>query len=190
MAKNSQRNSAGPEQPGGSRTRLRPDRLVEKLVPNPNAYEPTISLSGFVGESSQPGTWRLYLSPELSEFVEFTEQDVVNTEPIPEDQSPLGGTTVWLRAATTLRYTRITSQQVQADFLQGAITSGFMENAISNLQATGARAATGAACTRNYVCSINPHIPACQFRTERCGSAFCGPNTGPFCPTGAFISGC
>jgi hypothetical protein len=190
MAKSKKDDGTDAKDARATRPQLRSDRLVEKLVPDANSLEPTICLVGFIGESSQAGMWRLYLGPELNEYVEFTEEDVRNIEPIPEEQSSLGGTQVWLRATTTLRYTRITSQQIQADFLQGAITSGYMQGATSAFQATSARAATGVACTRNYVCSTNPHIPACQLRTEVCGTAFCGPNTGPFCPTGAFIHGC
>jgi hypothetical protein len=187
MANNKKPDDA--EQRQGGASQLRSDTLVQKLVPNPSQHEPSVMFVGFVGEGAQPGIWRLYLGPELSDYVEFSDQDVVHTDPISADESSLGGSRVWLRSGTNVRYTHITSQQVQADFLQGAITSTFMGGSAPALQGRAARAASGVACTRNYVCSTNPHIPVCQERTENCGSAFCNPSTA-FCPTGVFIQGC
>ena len=134
--------------------------------------------------------WRCILVLNSMIYVEFTGEDVLNIEPIPEEQSSLGGSRVWLRATTTLRYTRITSQQIQADFLQGAITSGYMQ----------ARRPP----SRRRVAAPRPVPPApaitCARRTpifqpascgrRSAGRHLCAPNTGPFCPTGAFIHGC
>jgi hypothetical protein len=164
------------ERPG-----LAPDDLVDRLVPDPSRVEPRVCLTGFLGRAAAEGVWRLYLSKNFDEYVEFAESDVVHTE----DGAP--GTTVWLPVGTTVRHTRVSARQVQAEFLQGSLTSRFMPS--SGLLALQGRAAagTGAACTRNYVCSTNPHIPACQLETEVCGSIECGPNTGAICDTGAFV---
>ena len=150
-----------------------------------------MTVTGFLGKGPDPEVWRLYLSDELDEYLEFSAEDVLHTKPLPEERSPLGGTIVWLRADASVRHTVVESRQIQAEFFKGGITSGFMAAAgptISTMAA--ARPATGYACTRNYICSTNPHIPACQIHTEVCGSAYCGPSTGAFCPTGAFIENC
>jgi len=170
---------------------LQQDRLVEQLVPDPNNHQPAIQLTGWLGNGTTEGTWRLYLTPQLSDYVEFSEEDVVHSQPVPEDQSSLGGTIVWLDAATKLEYIRVVRRQVQADFLSGGITSDYLAGtgAAFSLSAAAAKPVPGN--TRGYQCSINPHIPACQERTEACpiGSAGgCG-GTGAFCGTGAFVCG-
>ena len=185
---NSKKPDEAEKRPAGS-SQLRSDPLVQKLVPNPTQHAPSVMFVGFVGEGALPGMWRLYLGPELSDYIEFSGEDVVHTEPVSAEQSSLGGSSVWLRSGTNVRYTHISSKQVQADFLQGAITSTFMSGSAPTLQARTARAASGVACTRNYVCSTNPHIPVCQVHTENCGSIFCDPSTA-FCPTGVFVQGC
>jgi|GEM_PF-3021540 hypothetical protein len=190
MSPEAQDGGVAAEQASSAGPQLRQDQLVDRLAPTPGAHSPSVTLAGFVGEGGQSGFWRLYLNPELSEYVEFAERDVVHTQPIPQEQSPLGGTQVWLRSDAPLRHIRISSRQVQADFLQGGITTGFLAGTASSLRNVLPRAATGAACTRNYVCSTNPHIPACQADSDNCGSALCGPGTGTFCPSQPFVAGC
>lgn len=178
---------AGRESAG--RGELRQDALVERLAPDPGQHEPAATLAGFLGKAAREGAWRLYLSPRLDEYVEFAAEDVLHAQPLPAEQSPLGGTQVWLRAGASLRHTQISSRQVQANFLQGELTSAFMGAARPTMPTFGRLPETGVACTRNYVCSVNPHIPACQPRSEICGSLFC-PATGALCPTGDFIQTC
>lgn len=182
--------ASGPRGGGGSPPQMKPDRIVETVAPDPSIAPSIVTLTGFLGKGTEEGNWRLYFTASLNEYVEFADPDVVHHEPIPQDQSSLGGTTVWLKAGTTLRYIYITSQQIQADFLQGGLISDFLPGTKFSALRGAAVAGTGAACTRNYICSTNPHIPACQLRTEVCGSFDCGPPTGALCPTGAFIKGC
>ena len=183
MAKTS--GGSGEEAGGSARARpqLKQDRLVESIVPDPNQPPSVITLTGFLGNGAQQGDWRLYLSANLDEYVEFSESDVVHHQPISQERSPLGGTTVWVRSGTTLRHTCVESRQVQADFLQGGITSEFMRSTRLSALRGAAVMGTGWGCTRNYVCSTNPHIPACQLRSEACVSFGCGPQTGLLCPS-------
>jgi hypothetical protein len=170
------RNSEGrPGQGGGGNAA--PDALQQ---------QPTTLLTGFLGEGAPSGGVRLYLTPQFDQYVDLSADDVVHTSPLTTDDSGLGATMVWLKAGTPVRLSRTVSQHVQAEFLQGAITTAFMPAGSFSAMPT-VLAATGYACTRNYVCSTNPHIPACQMHTDVCGSAFCGPDTGALCPSGAFI---
>jgi hypothetical protein len=168
--------NAGPD-PAERQPRLIPDGLVEKLVPEPGEQEPMVCLTGFVGRGVAEGVWRLYLTRGLDEYVEFAASDVVHTEPVGEDRA---GTRIWLRMGTTIRHTRVSSRQIQAEFLQGDLASSFMPR--SSLVALRiAAGATGPGCTHNYECSTNIHIPACQDHTEACGGSFgCDPSLG--CP--------
>ncbi len=186
---------ANKEKPNDSAKRLKQDRLVDQLRPDPGSLTPTIQLTGWLGKGTKEGSWFLYFTPQLDDFVAFSEEDVVHTEPVPQDQSQLGPTMVWLRAGTVLQHTQVQTRQVQADFLSGGITSGFMAGTASSYPATAfglyKKPVTGPGCTRNYVCSTNPHIPVCQVHTERgCGgSGDYGCGSGAFCESGAFVCG-
>ena len=56
---------------------LKQDSLVEKSVPNPTQVPNVRVLRGFLGQASRPGYWRLYLTPQLNEYVELSENDIV-----------------------------------------------------------------------------------------------------------------
>lgn len=170
--------------------RLTPDRLVEILVPDPSHHEPKVTLTGFLGRGAQEGSWRLYMTTGLDEYVEFNESDVVHTEPAPGGRLPTGGTMVWLRIGAPIRVTRVSSRQVQAEFLQGALTTSFMVGSgLGALRLSLREATDDPRCTlrMNAACSLNPHIPACSGVTEFCPSVNCPPPTGAFCPTREFV---
>ncbi len=173
---------------------LKQDRLVEQLIPDPSVHRPSIQLTGWLGKSTTEGSWRLYLTPQLDEYVEFSERDVLHTQPVQPEQSLLGGTMVWLQAGAVLQHIQIATRQTQADFLSGGITAGFMPGTAFSLPMAMMRK-NPVTYTRNYVCSTNPHIPACQLPTEAgcpsrgacSGDVLCG--SGAFCPSGAFVCG-
>lgn len=104
-----------------SKPDLREDELVSKLVPDPTQQAGVVVLSGFLGRSPREGFQRLYTSPQLDAFVEIPADAIVHRLTLTPDQSAYGGTTVWLRAGTQVTYTRTTSTQLQAEFLQGPI---------------------------------------------------------------------
>jgi hypothetical protein len=185
--------------------RLAQDRIVDQLAPDPGSHQPLTILTGFLGQSSREGFWRLYLTPELDEYVEFAEDDVVQTEEATKEQAPFGGSSVWLRQGAPVTHTQVSTRQVQAEFLSGSITAGYMGAA--------APAAVGAAgvvrnCPsyRGYcdpetevVCrtgrlgpTLNRHVPACQSDLGACATRIgCGggSDAGPLCNTGAFVCG-
>jgi hypothetical protein len=86
------------------------DPIVERLRPDPaQPPEPTLELSGFLGDSDRPGFRRLYLNRNLDYFAEFRTDDVVAFTTIPAGQDPFRGeeaTRLTLRRDATLEYTR------------------------------------------------------------------------------------
>ncbi len=108
---------------------LRQHELVDKLLPDPSQPQPLTVLSGFLGKSTQAGHWRLYLTTALNEYVEVPEENIIHTKSLGPEQSALGRTVIWLRSDTPLQYTRFTSRQIQAEFLEGTIASGFRAQA-------------------------------------------------------------
>ena len=168
------------------RKELKQDPLVEQLAPDPADPQATIQLRGWLGKGVKEGSWRLYLTPQLDEYVQFQDKDIVHTQPIAPEQSPLGGTVIWLVAGTSLQHTRVVTRQLQADFLSGGITANFMTGAVPALAATARRAVFGA-LTAGINCSVNPHIPGCQPLTTNCKSINVPCETVGFCHTHEFI---
>jgi hypothetical protein len=139
---------------------LREDELVRRLRPDPAQPRPLTVLSGFLGRAPRNGYWRLFLTSKLDEYVEIAEDDIVSSKTTPESASSLGGTTVWVQPNASLQYTRVTSREIQAEFLTGSITA--------NLQAMSAVfrfAMARAAYPQNA-----SHLPRCPNFTNWCES--------------------
>jgi hypothetical protein len=185
------------------------DPLVDQLSPEPDSAGPFVLLYGFVGKSPQDGNFRLYSTPKLDEFAEIRSEDVHHSEPLTPAESALGGSRVWLKPGSVFKHTVVTSRQVQADFLGGAIASRHMGAAAPS---GGATRGLVRCLTQGRVCmaqansvdlcrtdpldndTLNQHIPACRSDgLGHCGgpaSANCGmTDGGPFCGTGAFVCG-
>jgi hypothetical protein len=102
---------------------LKPDAIVERLVPDPSVLPDVRVLTGFLGKSSRGSYWRLYVNPNFDDYVEFSEADVVHTHSIEADGGRLGGSVVWLKREANVQRTRTASREAQADFLQGSIAT-------------------------------------------------------------------
>jgi hypothetical protein len=101
---------------------LKEEEIVRSLVPDPAQPPDVRVLVGFLGKSAQERSWRLYVTPNFSEYVEFAEADVVHSRTLQTGPStPLGGTVVWLKRGANVMRVRTTSREAQADFLQGSI---------------------------------------------------------------------
>ncbi len=86
------------------------DPYVDRLRPDPSEPpQSAVTLSGLLGNSDRPGFRRLYFTRELDYYAEFREADVLDTSPVPPEQSPFRGldaTRVLLRAEAPIDYTR------------------------------------------------------------------------------------
>lgn len=143
----------------GRESRLSVDPLVERMMAETEG--PVIALRGLLDRGKAEGRWRLYLTQHFDEYVDFEDSDVLASQPA-NDAAPLEGTVVWIRKNAHLQYTHVSTREVQADFLQGGITSGYLPRSGAAAFGSALRSETGYFCTRNYVCSTNPHIPVCQ----------------------------
>jgi hypothetical protein len=96
----------------------KPDPVVKALVPDPAVVPPSVAvLTGYLGQSTAPDRWRLYLTPALDCYVDISADKILHTSQSPGTQ----GTRVWVPRNLELEYTRIISVEVQAGFLQGSI---------------------------------------------------------------------
>ncbi len=100
--------------------------FVRKVVDDPRAMPETLVLAGFLGKGADPGRWRLYLTRQLDEFVEFDEPDVLHTERIGQGDEDADKTWVWIKPEALGRAER-TGASRQAAFLQGDIAASFAD---------------------------------------------------------------
>lgn len=100
-----------------------PDNLIEKLVRDPADVPDLRALAGYLGRSSRPRHIRLYLTPDLGDYVEIPEDGVVHKESLTTEDRPLGGTAVWIRREAKTVRVRSASREAQADFLRGALSN-------------------------------------------------------------------
>jgi hypothetical protein len=115
-----------PERPGTKD--LKQDEVIARLVPDPADPPHVMRLAGYLGKSARRGFWRLYLTLELSDYVEVAEDDIIHSQALVSQDDPLAGTVVWVRSDATLQHVRTESRQAQAEFLQGDITGAFLAN--------------------------------------------------------------
>ena len=136
-------------------------------------------------------------SPALDEYVQFSENDVVHSEQLTAETAPLGGTSVWLKTDAPLKHVQVTTQQMQAGFLSGSITSGNLSSAAASLQRRGQKHLVHFHQRRHqkFCTSVGALKNLCPHPSQ---GALCGPNltavvncisgTGGICGTG--IIGC
>lgn len=134
------------ETDGGAKE-LKQDRLVEKLLLDLSQEHPDVRiLVGYVGRSSQPEYWRLYLTPVLDVYVEIPQDAIVHSQSLANEQNPMGGTMLWVKHDTDVVLCRRTNlRQRQGQFLSGEIVSqadrrGMTGAEAASLAATGSKA--------------------------------------------------
>jgi hypothetical protein len=116
--------TAGMSAPEGSvgPRHLEQDPLVDRLLPDPARNPPdVIVLTGFLGKSARDSHWRIYPTPELDEYLEVDERDIVHREPLAPDENAIGGSRLWVKASAKLVHARLLTHEAQADFLRGEI---------------------------------------------------------------------
>ncbi|GAA2863678.1 hypothetical protein [Nonomuraea rubra] len=80
----------------------------------------------------------------------------------------------------------VTHLTSQADFLKGGLAARYLPSADVTPFVMRRAMPLRAIETMNYICSINPHIPACA-PTNDCPDPGPDPATTSFCPTREFV---
>lgn len=120
-----------PKGKNAKRYDIRPDELVARLVDDPSDIPETKLYAGWLGKSQSNKKWRLYLSPTLDNYLEIDLDDILHQMQV--DQSPLGGSFVWVDRDAKVTHTRTTAAQSQADFLSGSITAALFSPSAGRL---------------------------------------------------------
>src|SRR5215211_136674 len=117
------------EQGEGGGPNLRYDDFVGRIVQNPKEPPGVTLLSGYLGSSSEEGHVRLYLDEELCRYVEIPEKAIRHTQELPPEQSPLGGSLVWIDSGAEVVHGPAGSERRKATFLEGQIAQDYFGSA-------------------------------------------------------------
>jgi hypothetical protein len=104
-----------------SKANVTHDEFVGKLVKDPKSPPDTILLTGYLGKSSEEGHTRLYFDPELKSYIEIPNEAILHSQQIPEEQSALGGSNVWIARDAEVVHGRVGPSRTKAKFFQGPI---------------------------------------------------------------------
>jgi hypothetical protein len=100
------------------------DDFTAKVVNDPAKPQETLLLQGFLGASSQPDHTRVYSDLTLQSYVDVANTDIIHIEPISKDQSPMGGSYLWVKKdADVLPGTPTGPGTAKAKFLEGPIAT-------------------------------------------------------------------
>src|SRR5215212_5276624 len=113
----------------GDGPNLRYDDFVRRIVQDPNEPPGVTLLSGYLGSSSEEGHVRLYLDEELCRYVEIPEKAIRHTQELPPEQSPLGGSLVWIDRDAEVLHGAAGSERRKATFLEGQIAHDYIGGA-------------------------------------------------------------
>ena len=107
--------------------KLRYDDFVGRIVQDPNEPPCLTLLSGYLGSSSEEGHVRLYLDEELSRYAEIPKQSIRHARELSPEESPLGGSLLWVDRDAELMHGRAGEKPGAASFLEGWMTDEYAE---------------------------------------------------------------
>ena len=165
-----------PRQPGADAA-----PFVRDIVSDPKNVPDVMLLYGYVGASSEEGHDRLYLSPDLTNYVEVPQDAVLHQMAAPKEQDPHGGVTLWVKKDAALIYKMSPAAQALAHYFAGAVQAGAGQAAgAAAVQPTPPLTLFGPACGMTPACTVNTCGIACTvvgpcptMRTP-CPQATCG----------------
>jgi hypothetical protein len=174
--------SGGPDEPEG----LPQHPLVEQLKPDPaQPARRVISLTGLPGNSDRAGYQRIYLTSRLDYYAEFLTSDIVSSESVPADRSPIPGheaTRVSVGRDATIHYVRVRTAQPLDEF-DLDIRLGAQSAAAAVPQRT---IINGCTDTCHTACDTCPHTACDTCPPTACGT--CHTQCGT-CPADATCAG-
>src|SRR5215210_5803019 len=103
------------------------DDFVARLVPDPKDPPGLMLMSGYLGESSEEGHVRLYLDEELSRYAEIPREAIRHARALPHEQSPLGGSLLWIDRDAEVMHGKAGAKPGAASFLEGWVTDEYAE---------------------------------------------------------------
>jgi hypothetical protein len=165
---------------------LEQDELVQFLAPDPEQRIPeSYTISGWLGKSTHKGYWRLYPTPELDEYVEIADADILLRREVDKTQSPLGGTVLMIKGSAELHSAGSARVDARTAFLQGDITADFSTRSVSELASQiGGGGLGNKDYTKGFWCNVSMFF-ACTTHVVR--NPVCTTASGKLCGTARFL---
>ncbi len=163
--------------------------FVRRIVNDPKSVPDVVRLEGYLGASSEDGHERLYLSADLSSYVEIPKDAILHQMDVPAAHDPHGAVVVWVKKDAALQYKMAPGPTALAHYFAGAVAAGAAAGGAAAPGALPLPVSIGVACTalpaacppptpacptHHPTClPICTHIPACQH--TQIGQASCAP---------------
>ncbi len=132
--------------------------FVRHIVSDPKNVPDVTLLSGYLGASSEDGHERLYLSQDLSSYVEIPATAILHRAAASRDQDPNSAVTLWVRKDAALQYKMAPAAQAMANYFAGAIAAGAQGAGVAPqvgpVHTVGACAHTVGACAPSVNCTL------------------------------------
>jgi hypothetical protein len=156
-------------------SKIRLDEFTGKVVPDPAKPGKVSCLQGFLGASPDPAQTRVYWDASLSSYVDIANTDILHTEPIPKDQSPLGGSYLWVSSSAEVTAGTTSGPSTKGKFFEGPLTSTY--GSAFGTAHGGPSAAAAPALAGSYA-------RGCWYSWDACPTMYggCGPHRTPGCP--------
>jgi len=100
------------------------DEFTAKAVRDPKNPGEVLLVTGFLGASSEPKHTRIYWDASLGTYVDVKTTDISHTEPLPKEQSPLGGSYIWLKRDAEV-YFGAGGQSAKGKFFEGPLMAAY-----------------------------------------------------------------
>ena len=140
--------------------------IVGRLVSDPADVPDARIVIGLPGRSSRTGHTRVYLTLDLSEYLEIADEDVLHAQDMDAPEAPLRGTAIWIRRSAQVVHTRSGPQQAQAEFLGGDLSQALMPDAL--MAPVAASTWTFTLITTTLLCTVVATATICT--TTRCAT--------------------
>jgi hypothetical protein len=105
-------------------SKVKIDEFTAKVIPDPKNPEASL-VTGFVGASTEPGKTRIYWDPSLTSYIEVDSADILHSEPLPKEQSPLGGSYLWIKSGAQVSSGSASGQASKGRFFEGPLAAAY-----------------------------------------------------------------
>jgi hypothetical protein len=130
-------------------------RFVHDIVKDPAHVPDVMRLYGYLGASSEAHHERLYLTPDLSSYVEVPTEAILHRMAMPPEQDPHGGTVLWVRQGAALQQKTSAAATALAHYFAGAMQAAAAAGpAPGAAQPLPVETVAPALCVPSQVCSL------------------------------------
>ncbi len=119
--------------------RLTEDAYVSRVRPDPTQAVRSHTLRGYLGRDTDEGYWRIYLRPDLQEYIKVKEDEILSQAQLPAGDPDLpGGSSIAVADSARLEHVCVlASAAQQASFLTGDLTRLLLPGAASRIGPRG-----------------------------------------------------